>query len=179
MLFLSRYWHWRILVQFPEIWFKESKFLVQRVSKSLKHLIQNSRTCWWTTIQYYGKAVLCIQFGLNNYKRDFLILEQMSSTILGNPFFVKNDTIIHHSKKLLSLPDFTMRMNSLNSQSKFLSHKNLVLETVSNYVKTKSIRNHRSAIRKHDIIYKLTYGPFNLNWIEKKIISDVFNESIR
>ena len=69
---------------------------------------------------------------LYNYTKIFLILEQVSSRILGNPFLAKNDIIDHHSKKLLKLPDLTLRINLLESHTKNLSSKNLetITETV-------------------------------------------------
>ena len=72
--------------------------------------------------------------GLYNYKKTFLNSEHVSSLILGNSFLAKNDIIVHHSKKLLKLPDLTLRINLLDSHSKNMSSKNLALETISETV---------------------------------------------
>ena len=121
-------------------------------------------------INVCGKAEFCIQLGLNHYKEDFLILEQMSSPILGNRFFVKIDIIIHPSKKLLKFPDFALRINSLNSRNKNLSQKNLVLETISKTVlKSNQQEIIEVQLAKPDISYKLRYGSIDPSiLIEKK-----------
>ena len=147
------------LVTYPEIWFKKIKSCSP---ESIKVLDISCPTKFGVAdgqqINVCGKAELCIQLRLNNYKEDFFILEQLSSAILGNPFFVKNDIIIHPSKKLLKLPDFIFRINSLNFQNKNLSQKNLVLETVSKCVlKPNQQEIIEVQLAKPDISYKPTY----------------------
>ena len=52
----------------------------------------------------------------------------MSTAILGNPFFIKNQIVIDPSKKLLFFPDVTLSLNSIGNQE---NSRQQVLITVS------------------------------------------------
>ena len=41
------------------------------------------------TVRVLGKVLIELNVGLNTYSEEFLVLDQMSTAILGNPFFIK------------------------------------------------------------------------------------------
>ena len=61
------------------------------------------------------KVLIELNVGLNTYSKEFLVLDQMSTAILGNPFFIKNQIVIDPSKKLLYFPDVTLSLNSIGN----------------------------------------------------------------
>ena len=44
-------------------------------------------------VRLLGKVLVELNVGLNTYSEEFLVLDQMSSAILGNPFFIKNQIV--------------------------------------------------------------------------------------
>ena len=79
-------------------------------------------------VRVLGKVLIELKVGLNTYSEEFLVLDQMSTAILGNPFFIKNQIVIDLSKKLLYFPDVTLSLNSIGNQE---NSRQQVLITVS------------------------------------------------
>ena len=79
-------------------------------------------------VRVLGKVLIELMVGLNTYSEQFLVLDQMSTAILGNPFFIKDQIVIDPSKKLLYFPDVTLRLNSIGNKE---NSKQQVLITVS------------------------------------------------
>ena len=79
-------------------------------------------------VRVLGKVLIELNVGLNTYSEEFLVLDQMSTAILGNPFFIKNQIVIDPSKKLLYFPDVTLSLNSIGNQK---NSRQQVLITVS------------------------------------------------
>ena len=67
-------------------------------------------------VSVLGKVLIELNVGLNTYSGEFLVLDQMSTAVLGNPFFIKNQIVIGPSKKLLYFADVTVSLNSIVHQ---------------------------------------------------------------
>ena len=98
-------------------------------------------------VRVLGKVIIDLNVGLNTYSEEFLILDQMSTAILGNPFFIKNRFVIDPSKKLLYFPHITLSLNSIGHQ---VNPRQQVVITVS---KIKLKPNHQ------DIVEVSIYKP--------------------
>ena len=79
-------------------------------------------------VRVKGKVLIELNVGWNTYSEEFLVLDQMGTAILGNPFFIKNQIVIDPSKKLLYFPDVTLSLNSIGNQE---NSRQQVLITVS------------------------------------------------
>ena len=107
-------------------------------------------------VRVMGKVIIELNVGLNTYSEEFLILDQMSTAILGNPFFIKNRIVIDPSKKLLYFPDVTLSLNSIGHQ---VNPRQQVVITVS---KITLKPNHQDIVEvsffKPDIAFKNAIG---------------------
>ena len=56
-----------------------------------------------------------IQIADSKFEEDFLILKHMNSPLLGNPFFKRNNIVLHPHKGLLFLPDLTLGLKDCKS----------------------------------------------------------------
>ena len=56
-----------------------------------------------------------IQIADSKFEEVFLILEHMTSPLLGNPFFKKNNIVLHPHRGLLYLPDLTLGLKDSKS----------------------------------------------------------------
>ena len=45
-------------------------------------------------VRVLGKVLIELNVGLNTYSEEFLVLDQMSTAIHGNPFFIVNQIVI-------------------------------------------------------------------------------------
>ena len=98
-------------------------------------------------VRVLGKLIFDLNVGLNTYSEEFLFLDQMSTSILGNKFFIKNRIVIDPSKKLLYFPDISLSLNSIGHQ---VNTRQQVVITVS---KTTLKRIHQ------DIVEVSIYKP--------------------
>ena len=107
-------------------------------------------------VRVLGKVIIDLNVGLNTYSEEFLILDQMSTAILGNPFFIKSRIVIDPSKKLLYFPDVTLSLNSIGHQ---VNPRQQVVITVS---KITLEPNHQDIVEvsifKPDIAFKNAIG---------------------
>ena len=107
-------------------------------------------------VRVMGKVIIELNVRLNTYSEEFLILDQMSTAILGNPFFIKNRIVIDPSKKLLYFPDVTLSLNSIGHQ---VNPRQQVVITVS---KITLKPNHQDIVEvsifKPDIAFKNAIG---------------------
>ena len=74
-----------------------------------------------------------ITIGNCQFKEEFLILKNMTSTLLGLPFFRKNNIVIHPFKCLLYLPERTISLALSTKYDRKLS-KPQILHTVSKII---------------------------------------------
>ena len=76
----------------------------------------------------------CVQVQITirkcQFTEDFLILRNMTSTLLGLPFFRKTNVVIHPFKGLLLLPELTISLAVSTNYDRKLS-KSQILHTVS------------------------------------------------
>ena len=107
-------------------------------------------------VRVLGKVLIELNVGLNTYSEEFLVLDQMSTAILGNPFFIKNQIVIDPSKKLLYFPDVTLSLNSIGNQG---NSRQQVLITVSKITLKPNYQDIvEVSILKPDIAFKNAIG---------------------
>ena len=83
-----------------------------------------------------GSFTATFKIANESFQEDFLILRSMNQTILGLPFFEKNDIVIHPKTRTLRLPHLTIQLTErIHKDGKIsaLTPKKPVFENASVY----------------------------------------------
>ena len=64
-----------------------------------------------------GQIQLELAIAKNHFKEQFLVLPTTNSIILGNPFFKNNSIELYPRENLMKLPDLTLQLNEISTQT--------------------------------------------------------------
>ena len=89
------------------------------------------------SVTTYGTFRASFKIAGESFTETFILMQTMNQTILGLPFFEKNDISIHPKTRTLKLPNMTLqlteRIHKDGKVSSLTPKKNLFLHSIQNY----------------------------------------------
>ena len=120
---------------FPEDTYKKLK-LEQCILKDENNEQQYVKLASGMNINVIGAAKIKFSFVPRQFEESFIILQQMKSIILGNPFFKEHAIQISPSEGILKFPDMTLQLNEIRTATgtKKISRTIIPVKTQQKYV---------------------------------------------